>query len=222
MTSPSPRLLRLCAIIFAGILAVQAAWLLTAEFTRVPMPYFPSTKADLEFATAHRNAAAVAAQLGWLRGDLWTDDAIAADAGLLNDAGAQVSDDAKQITEHAAAFAPYDSRVWLLLAAINARLGWKDDKTLAQLKMSYYTSRNDIRLIPTRIQIAAQSPAIKDDELQGLVTHDVRTILLHKPNLKPIIAIAYRGASQAGRHLMEGVLAELDPKLLSELRTPKP
>jgi hypothetical protein len=219
----SPVSLKLYAIIFAGVLGLQAAWLLAAEIIRSPIPFFPSNRAEVEYVTAHRDPAATAARIGWLRGDFWVDYAISADAELLNNIDAHVANnEMKQATTHAAAFAPYNSRVWLLLAAINAQLGWTDDKTLAQLKMSYYTSPNDVRLIPLRIQIATQSLTITDDELQGLVGHEIRTIILHKPALKQSIAIAYRGASPSGRHFIEGKLAEFDPNFLTELRATRP
>lgn len=223
MISPSPISLKLYAIIFAVALGAQAAWLLAAEFIRSPMPFFPSNKDEIEFAIAHRNTAATAAWIGWPRGDLWADYAISADAELVGSINTNASNNEAQfVTNRAVAIAPYDARVWLLLTAINARQGWKDDKTLAQLKMSYYTSPNDVRLIPLRIQLATQSPAIIDGELQDLVAHEIRTIILHKPAMKQSIAIAYRGASPNGRRFIEEKLADFDRNLLAELRATRP
>jgi hypothetical protein len=88
--------------------------------------------------------------------------------------------------------------------------------------MSYYTSPNDIRLIPLRIQIATRSDSIADEELQNLVGHEIRTIVVRAPTLKPVIATAYRRASPPGRSLIEAKLAEFDPKFLTELRATKP
>ena len=125
-------------------------------------------------------------------------------------------------TEYAAALAPYDSRAWLMLAATNIQSESKSSEMLAQLKMSYYTSANDVRLMPIRIQIATRSSVITDDELQSFVENDIRTIVLHKPDLKRAIALAYRGASPSGRRFLEGKLTALDPKFLPELQGAKP
>ncbi|HLI93996.1 MAG TPA: hypothetical protein VKU83_10315, partial [Puia sp.] len=185
-----------------------------------PLPFFPTDKTEIDYASAQRDRAAIVASLGWPRGDLWADYALSADCRFLNDVPASTTiDRTEPVSEHALALAPYDARLWLLLSAINAQSGWKDDKTLAQLKMSYYTAPNDIRLIPLRISIALQSQAIGDKELQELVEHEIRTIIMRKPELKPVIATAYRGASAAGRAFVEEKLAVLDRKFLTDLQT---
>jgi hypothetical protein len=223
VTTRTPLSFRLYASIFAVVLGLQAAWLLSAELMRVPLPFFPSDKAEIEYASAQRGRAAAAAWVGWLRGDLWADYALTADSRLLNDARASAPNDkAELVLERALAVAPYDARLWLLLSASNAKSGWKDDETLAQLKMSYYTAPNDIRLIPLRIAIAMQSQAIGDEELQVLVEHEIRTLILRKPELKPVIAMAYRGASSAGHRFLEEKLAVLDRKFLTELQATRP
>lgn len=214
---------RLCVTIFAMILGLQAAWLLSAELMRASLPYFPSDKSEIEFVSLQRNRAAAAAWVGWLRGDLWADYALTADSRLLNVVGARAANDKTElVSERALAVAPYDSRLWFLLAAINAQSGWKNEKTLAQLKMSYYTAPNDTRLIQLRIPIALQSQAIGDEEIQGMVAHEIRGLVLHKPELKPIIAMAYRGASSAGRRFIEKKLDDLDRKFLIELQATRP
>lgn len=219
----SPIRLRLYALTFGAILALQGAWILAAEIIRYPLPYFPMGQAEITAATEHQTAAFSAAQIGYLRGDLWTDYALAADAGLLNDIGKPDTDSRKrEIAQRAARLAPYDSRIWLLLSAMNAQPGWTDARTAAQLKMSFYTSPNDIRLIPLRLRIAARSDLSADDELQYVIEHQVRTIALQKPALKSAIAIAYREASPVGRQLINKTVAEIDPALSGELGATKP
>ena len=73
-------------LFFAGILAVQGAWLMTAEFIRPKLPYFIQDKASEQKALAARSAAVAAASIGWVRGDLWTDAAIALSSGLTDEA----------------------------------------------------------------------------------------------------------------------------------------
>lgn len=212
---------RLYTTLFVIVLGLQAIWLVSAEFLRVSLPFFPTNKIEIQDASAQRDKAAAAARVGLLRGDLWADYALSADSSALNDTSTP-NTTTELVSERALAFAPYDARLWLSLSAINAQSGWKDDKTLAQLKMSYYTAPNDARLTPLRMAIAMQSQAIGDEELQGLVEHEIRTIIVRKPELKPIIATAYRGASSAGRHFMDQKLTLLDRNFLTEIQTNKP
>ncbi len=229
MISRSANRLRLYTAIFAGVLGLQAIWLLAAEITRASLPFFPTSDAEAKTVAAQNAAAAAAARIGWPRGDLWVDYAMTEDAVLLGviESGiisnAQGSNDKIYLmTEYAATLAPYDSRAWLMLAATNIQSGSKSSEILAQIKMSYYTSANDVRLMPIRIQIATRSSVIADNELQSFVENDIRTIILQKPDLKRAIALAYRGASPSGRRFLEGKLAELDPKFLPELQGGKP
>src|ERR1035437_3055762 len=216
----TPLAFRLCVILFAGVLGLQAAWVLSAELLRRPINFFPNDTREIESRFAQSGAAATAAEVGWLRGDLWADYALSADSILLIEPP-PANDRTKMVSEQAAALAPYDARLWLLLAAINAKNGLSDGKTVAQLKVSFYTAPNDIRLIPLRLRIATQSPSISDDELQKLIEHELRTAL-RKPELKPIIATAYRDASTAGRQFIETTLTVFDAGFLSELHARSP
>jgi hypothetical protein len=214
MISRSPNRVRFFAAVFAVVLGVQAAWLIGAQMTRQPMPFFPRGEADIQTATAHPATMQTAAWIGWPRGDLWVDYAMSLDAPLIGsienatDTNSQpASDKAVSITQEAAALAPYDSRVWLMLAAINSQSGLRANKALAQIKMSYYTAPNDVRLMPFRIQVATRSSAITDNELQSFVENELRTIVLRNPGLKPSVALAYHGASPAGRRFLESKLA---------------
>ncbi len=220
IATQAPLSFRLYAIIFAAVLALQAAWVLSAELLRVPLYFFPRDKSEIEYMSAQSGRTAVAAWVGWLRGDLWADYALSADSKLLIE-GPAANDKTELVLERAAARAPYDARLWLSLAAINAKAGLPDSKTVAQLNMSFYTSPNDIRLIPQRLRIATQLQSISDDELQNLIEHELRTAL-RKPELKPVIVAAYREASTAGRQFIETKLAVLDPNFLSELHTRSP
>lgn len=218
-----PTSFRIYTTIFALILGVSAAWLLAAEFLRASVPFFPTGQIEIQYASAQRDKAAVAARVGWIRGDLWTDYALSADSRQLSDnATSTTNEDAERVSERALTHAPYEARLWLMLSAINAKSGWKERKTLSQLKMSYYTAPNDTRLMPLRIATAMQSQAIGDEELQGLVEHELRTIVARRPELKPVLAKVYIGASSAGRHFMEEKLALLDPKFLIELQSKSP
>jgi len=213
--------IRICVAVFAAILGIEALWILTPELIRPAVPFFPT-----QTTAPNPKAAVIAAQIGWLRGDLWADAAVASDAEILDvlprKTGSQMPArfvEMRAITDTAAKDAPFDSRVWLLAAALNSRSGQIDRKAANQLKMSFYTSPNDDRLIPLRIRLALQFNFLSDDELQYLIEQQIRTAALHKPELKPAIAAAYQDASPAGQQFIEGKLAEIDPHFLAELRS---
>lgn len=229
MNLRQPNRLRVFAFIFGVVLSLQAVWLLAAEITRPALPFFPMNEADVKAAAARASAAATAARIGWPRGNLWVNYAMAADADVIGNIESglpqnsrRVSDDLRSITERAVALAPYDSRAWLMLAAINSQSASQASETLAQIKMSYYTSPNDVRLMPFRIQIATRSSLIADDELQSFVENELCTIVQRSPDLKHSIALAYRGASPAGRRFLDSKLADLDAGFLAELHNTRP
>ncbi len=212
----APVKLRIYAGIFAAMLGLLSAWILAPELVRRPLGYFPP---DQRMA-AQDKAAPIAARIGWLRGDLWVDYALTADAGLFDQStpgSGGLGKSARSITEDAARVAPYDSRAWLLLSAIGAQSGW-DNKAAAALKMSFYTSPEDARIIPFRLRLAFRSEALSDDELQQLLAQQIRTIVLQKPALKLALFTAYGDASPPAQEFIEGKLREIDPKVLAEMR----
>lgn len=217
----APRSFRVYAGAFAIILGLQAAWLLSAEISRPDLPFFPTGKSEIDKAASQRSKAAAAASIGWLRGDLWAEYALT-DAPPNNEVSSlPAADKGEPVSVKALATAPYDARLWLLLFRLNAQSGWKDDKTLAQLKMAYYTAPNDTRLFAARLQSALQPQAVGDDELRPLVAHEISAIVTRKPELKPVIADAYRSTNAAGQRLIEEQLTSFDRGFLAELQTPK-
>ena len=213
-------------LIFAGILAVQAAWLVTAEFFRPKLPYFPQDKASEERASAARSAAVTAASIGWVRGDLWTDAAIALSSDLIGEVVderdpqmALSRDRAKIVAQRAARLSPHDSRTWLLLAAMDSRFDWLDRAVAKLLKMSYLTGPNESALTPLRIRIATRSTAIADVELQILVAQEIRSIILRHQDQKSSLMAAYRDASSEGKQFIEVTVGDVDKNLLATIRS---
>jgi hypothetical protein len=212
-------------LIFAGILAVQAAWLVTAEFFRPKLPYFPQDKADEERASVARSAAVTAASIGWVRGDLWTDAAIALSSDLLGEVVderdpqmALTRDRAMIVAQRAARLSPHDSRTWLLLAALNSRFDWPNREIANRLKMSYFTGPIEPALSPLRIRIATYSTAITNAELQPLVAQEVRTVILRHKNQIPSLLAAYRDGSAEGKQFIEATVGDFDKDLLARMR----
>jgi hypothetical protein len=213
-------------LIFAGVLAVQASWLVIADFFRPILPYFPHHKVSGERAAAVHSAAVTAASISWIRGDLWTDAAIALWNGLISEVAGERSDpqlkpqrdQARAAVERAARLSPQDSRTWLLLAALDSRFDRPNRQVVKYLKMSYLTGPNEMALIPLRLHIATSSTVINDAELQSLVAQEIRLIVLRHQVLKPSLLAAYRDASPEGRSFIETTVGDLDKNLLAAIR----
>jgi hypothetical protein len=204
----------------AALIGILVLWIVTADLVSPRAMYFPSNADEAKDFYASRDSATTAAQIGVIRGDLWTKAAVARAAALLFGANgnhtpqAEIAD-AQRIGERAARLSPHDSRIWLVLAGLDARLGAGNAKIAELLKLSYYTGPNVLSLVPLRLLLAAQSDAIGDDELQSLVQLDIQHIVEERPDLKPAIAIAYKSAQPKGRELIGSTLQKIDPALLA-------
>ncbi len=208
---------------FAIILVVQALWLLFAEFARPRLPYFPTRDISSKAAADSRASARLAAWLGLVRGDLWSNYAVSftadvADESQSKDLKAQAIKDAYDAARHAARLSPHDARVWLILAAAVAQLDGSKNAVIGPLKMSYYTSASEAVLMPLRIRIATRSDAIEDEEVRELATQDIGFIVGHRPDMRSDVVTAYRYASSSGRRFIEATLNKLDPTLLHTAR----
>lgn len=224
MPFQSPLHVRGLALCLATILSLQALWIVVAELVRPDMNVFPRTAEEAKGTASSKSASGVAANIGWLRGQLWTAYAIALTAAQIGDVetGGRIDTlppepDAKRAMEIAATLSPSDARTWLLMS-----MSAQSEMATAQLKMSYYTSPYSADIFPLRIHVAVQSPSIAEDELSGFVEFELGTALRNTPNSKDIVASAYRAARPPGRHFLETALAKLDSRFLSELKIPRP
>jgi hypothetical protein len=209
---------------FAVVLVAQALWLLSAELVRPDIPYFPDAQAANTVAR-QRAWTERAASVGFVRGDLWTEDAIALAAGVIAELQGSAAanqpailEGARETALWAARLSPHDARAWLVLAAVGWRLDRPDRELAAALKMSYFTGPGEAALVPVRLRLATRSNAIADEELQDLVTQDIRATVTHGPELEREMTSAYRGASPPGRKFIETALEKLDPNLLRTLK----
>jgi hypothetical protein len=119
----------------------------------------------------------------------------------------------------AAELSPHDAKIWLLLAALDARADPKGRDVPGALKMSYYTGRNEASLRPLRLAVATQGRALTDAELQSLPEAELGTIIVREPGVRPAIVAAYRGASEDGKRFLQLKLGELDPNWLATIRS---
>ena len=221
-TPPSHRLFRGTTLVFALMLGCQAIWILTPEYYQ-PYPIeFPRNVEAANAARANRDTAELAASFGLIRGDLWANYALTYSDELWGNDHAStqppnVTEQARDIANRALSYAPYDARIWLLLAGIDLRFDWLNRKSSAELRMSYYTGANDIELIPLRLSLAVNSSEIGDTYFQELVRHDIRIVVTRRPELRPTILAAYQDAPQIGRQFIKETLNGIDPALLAEL-----
>jgi Kinase/pyrophosphorylase len=222
---PPPKIwFRAVAGIFAGVLALQALWMLSVALIRPTIAFPPVDAAAAKSVAAQVGPAHTTALIGLVRGDLWADDAFALAAESLgafddsNGLSAPLSiEPTRDAARLAAELAPHDSRVWLLLAALDARIDRAKGNVSNELKNSYYTGPNERALRALRLSVALASGAIADPELQSLVTQEIRTIVTRDPDLKPAIISAYRRASDDGKRFLEDALGKLDTNLLDAI-----
>jgi hypothetical protein len=211
---------RVAIFAFACLLCGFAVWSLLPELLRPAVIEFPTDARSAVAIYAHRDEATMAARIGFVRGDLWAQAAFSYGDLVWNEnkhADAVSLERARALTELAITYAPHDSRLWLLLAAIDSRFDWLNERASVALKMSYYTGSNMIGLVPARLLLSMQSRAIQDSEFQELVRHDIRISAIHKSELMPAIIAAYNTAPLFGQEFMEKTLAEFDPSILASI-----
>ena len=215
--------------VVAALLGIFALWILVAELTSPRVSYFPSSPDEAAAMYAVRGPALTAAEVGMVRGDLWTVASIFTATPLLfgatGNSPEQVSpaelEKIRTIADRAARLSPHDSRIWLVLAALNFRLDGKNLRGTETLKLSYYTGPNEIAVMPLRLLLAVRSNAIFDEEVQSLVPLDIRRIIMQRPDLKPAIELAYRNALPKGREIIEAALKQTDPSFLVTIVVPR-
>ena len=214
--------LRAALFAFAVLLALQSIWIIVPELIRPSPLAFPRDVRSPPISPSERNRAGWAAKFALMRGDLWTEAAIEQSPELIADVksrknarSADQAQVARATAEKAATLSPHDFRVWLILASLDCLLHREVSGTL---KMSYYTGPNEIVLMPLRLLVATCSDAINDAELQTLVAREIRLIITHEQDLKPVILAAYQDATPNGKRFIETVVGDLDPGLMATIR----
>ncbi|WP_091953829.1 hypothetical protein [Bradyrhizobium shewense] len=114
-------------------------------------------------------------------------------------------------------WSPLRGDIWLMLAAASKP---NSSQSAAMLRMSYYTAPNDLDLMPLRVSVAlATDVVVRDLEFRDLIKRDVSLVVTHRPALRPTLVAAYRSASADGKIYLEGLISELDPTYLDNMRT---
>lgn len=216
---------RMATLFFAVLLGVQSVWLLSAQLARPATFALPVNASEAAAALKQRGAAAVAASIGGIRGNLWAQSAFTY-ADLLfsqtvpNAEVAQTLAPVRKSLGYALADGPIDPSAWLLLSAFATRYPTENMDATETLKMSYYTGPSDQALIPLRLRLAILPDAINDFEMQQFIARDLRFLISRKQ--KSMIADAYSTASAAGKRLIEQTIKDIDPSFLGSLTTTPP
>ena len=220
---PSYVAFRLTILLFAILLAAQSAWLLIAEYYRPAITELPTDPAAAATAAGGRGAAALAASIGAIRGELWAESAFTyANLAVGASAGGTVPNlprtlvRARADLDHALDDAPTQSDAWLFRAELALRYPASGIDGTQALKMSYYTGPSEERLIPLRLSMAVRANKFDDIEMSQLVSRDLRLLLARKQNA--VIIQAYNAASADGKDFIEQSIGDLDPSLLNTLR----
>ncbi len=161
----------------------------------------PFDRDTADSAAAHRTGALVAAELGLVRGDLWTKAAFTGAPFLWTARPANLDPaELKQLarvrntTETALALAPINGATWLFLAKLPATSPETESRIGNLLEMSYFTAPSAPDLALPRIQRAVTSSALANKDLQTFVSGDLREILSRGPQFQQAIIAAYRDA----------------------------
>ena len=220
---PSYALFRLTTLLFAILLGAQSAWLLITEYSRPGITELPTDASAAATAAGKRGAAASAASIGAIRGELWAELAFTY-ANLV--VGGSRSDAASNLPgtlvpaaadlDRALDDAPTQSDAWLLRAELGLLYPASGIDGTQALKMSYYTGPSEERLIPLRLNMAVRVNKFNDIELSQLVSRDLRLLLADRQNA--VIVQAYNAASADGKGFIEQSIGDLDPSLLNTLR----
>ncbi len=221
MNEPSHTAFRLATLLFAILLCMQCMWLLLAEISRPGIYRLPTDAPAAAAAAKQHGAAAWAASISTIRGDLWAESAFTYADLLWSDAGAngdltKALQRARASLDHALNDAPHQSGAWLLLAALASGYPSFNFNAAEALKMSYYTGPSEQDIMPLRLRIVAQSDVFNDVEMRQFVSRDLRLFLARQQ--KYAIADAYNAASPAGKRFIEQTVSEIDPSALELLR----
>jgi hypothetical protein len=211
------RLIALPIVVFVGLFSITS---LVAEFVRSVTLPLPSRDSKAPSSQAV-SAAELASTIAPFRTDLKAGYAVALADNVLrpNESGAQPADNeaAQKAVKSALNFGPHDSRMWLLLAQLQAQKNPGDGLVTEALKMSYLTGPNRAELIPARLEMVTLNNALNDPDLTELARSDVRAVLTQRP----MLAKDYVRASVTGKKFLQDSVRTLDPAFADSLKDAK-
>lgn len=195
---------------------------LAAEFLR-PSPFALPAKNDPAPNADQISSAGWASAIAPFRSDLRAEYALAlASQTLKSEYAAQGSaEKAQNAAKETLKIGPHDSRIWLVLALLQAHNNLGDPLISETLKMSYFTGPNRAELIPTRLDIVTLGNSLNDTDLEELARGDVRAVLAQYPDQRQTLANEYIRASLVGKAFLENSIRMYDPKFADSLTSAK-
>jgi hypothetical protein len=214
------RLLALVIVVLAGGLSISNV---VAELLRpaaLPLPSRTSVAPTSDQISSADQASTVAP----FRSDLKAEYGLALAGRTLKTeyTGRNQSDDqARRAVGDVLKNGPHDSRMWLVLALLQARSNLGDPRIAESLRMSYLTGPNRADLIPTRLDAVTLGQSLNDPDLKELARGDVRIILTQFPDLRQALVSDYVLGSSIGKPFLEESVRTFDPKFVDSLRSAK-
>ncbi len=155
-------------------------------FLELPRPKpvgLPFDRNGTEAAAARRTRAVLAAEIGAIRGDPWAEAAFTGARFMgtnrstsLDRANSGQRARARANAETALALAPVKGGAWLFLARLPASSQDCENRVGSLLEMSYFTAPSALDLASLRLERAATSSALADNDLQAFIKSDIRGI----------------------------------------------
>jgi hypothetical protein len=214
------RLFALLVFVFVGGLSISS---LVAEFLRPapsPLPSRTSAAPTSDQVSSAGRASATAP----FRSDLRADYAASLAGQTLKSEytqGAPGNETAQNAVKNALKIGPHESRMWLVLALLQAQSNLGDSLIAESLKMSYLTGPNRADLIPARLDTVTLRQSLNDADLKELARGDVRIILTQLPDQRQALLNDYVRGSSIGKTFLEESARMFDPKFADSLRSAK-
>jgi hypothetical protein len=208
------RLLVLCVFVFVG---GTSAANLVAEIIRPAPPPLPLKGSEVPLAD-QISSLSLASTIAPFRSDLEADYAVAmaGQAMIEKSTDGQAAQDA---IGNAFRIGPHDSRLWLVLALLQARRDSTDPHLAESLKMSYLTGPNRAEIISARLETATAGKSLNDSDLAELARGDVRAMLSQRPGQRLALVNDYVHASDVGKKFLEESVTTIDPGFVDTLRS---
>ena len=211
------RLLALLLVVFVGGVSIA---ILAAEVLRPAPPPLGLRSGDV-LSPDETSSARLSSTIAPFRSDLKGDYAVALAGQVFHSEPAAAPEEiqaARDKVRSALEIGPHNSRLWLVLALLQARSNPIDPLLPKSLKMSYLTGPNQADLIPLRLQTVTSNNALDDSDLAELARSDVRAMLTQLSQQRPMLLDDYARASGVGKKFLEESVGRVDPGFLVTLR----
>ena len=210
------RLLALFLVVFVGGISIAN---LTAEVLRPAPP--PLGLRSGNVPSPDETRLSLSSTIAPFRSDLKGDYAVALAGQIFHSEPAVPPEEiqaARDKVRSALKIGPHNSRLWLVLALLQARSNPIDPLLPKSLKMSYLTGPNQADLIPLRLRTVTSNKSPDDSDLAELAWGDVRATLTQLPQQRPMLLDDYARASDVGKKFLEESVRSIDPGFVLTLR----